>query len=302
MALTSKYDELVSLLEPLKKGEQTSIKVPFDFAIKLVVGKASVQDVVRRAADRLGIDYVTRTDRKTGDVYVSIVHRETSAQVIRLWEIEDNHLIEIRKSKLDLEERLEDWLEFDISTISSRMMVIGRQIETDFGGYIDLLCLNRDGDVIIVELKREKTPREITAQILDYASWVKDLSGERIERIANDYLGEDGPLEEAFQRNFQIELPDSLNENHEMLVVASEIDSSSQRIVNYLSETYGVAINVVTFNYFKSGEKEYIARTFLIEPSKAELQQRRRATSKRVPDLSFDELQSIVDEKGVCVW
>jgi hypothetical protein len=35
--------------------------------------------------------------------------------------------------------------------------------------------MDRRGDLIILELKKDKTPREITAQILDYASWVKDL-------------------------------------------------------------------------------------------------------------------------------
>ena len=55
---------------------------------------------------------------------------------------------------MDLEERIENWLEKDISIIANDLLVIGRQVETDFGGVIDLLCLELDGDVIIVELKR----------------------------------------------------------------------------------------------------------------------------------------------------
>ena len=51
-----------------------------------------------------------------------------------------------------------------------------------------LLCLDEVGDVVVVELKRDKTPREITAQALDYGSWVKDLSHERIATIAGDYF------------------------------------------------------------------------------------------------------------------
>ena len=52
--------------------------------------------------------------------------------------------------------------------------MIGREVETDFGGSIDILCIDAEGDLVIVELKRDRTPREVTAQALDYASWVTD--------------------------------------------------------------------------------------------------------------------------------
>ena len=65
-------------------------------------------------------------------------------------------------------------------------MVIGRQVETDFGGYIDLLCLDSKGDVVIIELKRGRTPREVTVQTLDYASWVNKLSHDKIAEIASE--------------------------------------------------------------------------------------------------------------------
>lgn len=225
--------------------------------------------------------------------------KNTSAQTIRLWEVEKDTLKEIEKTILDLEERLEKWLESDISIISPYLLVIGRQVETEFGGIIDLLCLNEKGDTIIVELKREKTPREIVAQVLDYASWVKELSGERIINIANDYLKKSGPIEEVFEKHFHMKFPDSINENHEMLIVASEVDSRSQRIVSYLTENYGVGINIAAFNFFKKGDKEYLARTFYIEPSRVDSQQRRRLTSKRLPNLTYEELQNIADEKGI---
>jgi hypothetical protein len=84
-------------------------------------------------------------------------------EAVRIWEILDgDSLKEIKSARLDLEERVENWLERDISIISNDLLVIGRQIETDFGGVIDLLCLDYSGDVVILELKRDKTPREIT--------------------------------------------------------------------------------------------------------------------------------------------
>lgn len=223
------------------------------------------------------------------------------AENIRIWKIvENDNLQEIKKSKLNLEERIEKWIEQDISIISDDLLVIGRQIETDFGGVIDLLCLDRIGDMVIIELKRDKTPREITAQILDYASWVKELSNERITEIANHYLKENGPLEEAFKRKFGEDLPDILNEHHKMLIVASEIDSSSERIIDYLSDTYGVNINAITFHYFVDDNgNELLARIFLIEPKEVEYRTQIKISSKRKPPLSYDELREMAEHAGI---
>lgn len=220
-------------------------------------------------------------------------------QNIKIWEINEDKLKEVEKTKLDLEERLENWIEKDISVISDDLLIIGRQITTDFGGVIDILCLDHDGDIVILELKRDKTPREITAQTLDYASWVDDLSNEKITEMADSYLGERGPLDEAFKEKFGIELPEILNEHHKMLIIASEIDSSSERIVQYLSSTYGVGINVATFQYFKEEEKEFLARVFLIEPSEAEYRTKTRASSKRKPPLTYEELEEIAKRNRV---
>lgn len=221
--------------------------------------------------------------------------KSSGMQAVRLWKISDSQLSEIEKPKLDLEERLEDWMASDISIIDSNLMVIGRQVETEFGGILDILCIDDNGDLIIIELKKDKTPREITAQVVDYASWIKKLTPERVVSIAENYLG--SSLDEAFQRKFNQETPESINEEHRMLVVGSEIDSSSRRIINYLSETYRVPINAITFNYFRHQDDEYLARTFLIEPSRA--QSGPRPGSKRRPNLTLEQLQEIADSREV---
>ena len=144
-----------------------------------------------------------------------------------------------------------------------------------------------------------ETPREITAQTLDYASWVKDLSRDRINDIANRYLGAAGPLENAFKSRFGTDLPDAINENHSLLIVASEIDGSSERIIHYLSDGYGVDINAVTFQYFRdeSGH-ELLARTFLVAPDEVEHRARSKGNSKRTT-LTWEQIQNLADTHGV---
>lgn len=218
---------------------------------------------------------------------------------LKIWEItSEDKLKDISKAKLNLEERLEKWLENDISILSTDLLLIGRQITTTYNGVIDLLCLNSKGDVVILELKRDKTPREVTAQALDYASWVKDLSYDSITTIANQYFAGKNELETAFREKFGAEIPETINSQHQIIIVASAIDSSTERIINYLAETYGVPINAATFYYFKDGDntKEFLARKFVIEPEKIIPV---RGTSKRKSKLSYEELQTIANENGV---
>jgi hypothetical protein len=179
------------------------------------------------------------------------------------------------------------------------LLVIGREVKTDFGGFVDLLCIDSVGNLVVVELKRDKTPREITAQTLDYGSWVADLSNERINTIANAYLSDVG-FEQAFRNCFGIDVPETLNGDHRLLIIGSQIDTSSERIIKYLSEKHGVNINAVTFQFFRTRDgEEFLARVFLIEPSEVERHSLTKGTSKRRPPLTYEELIKIADESGI---
>ena len=222
-------------------------------------------------------------------------------QDIKIWGIDgENKLKEIQKSSLDLEEKLETWIEKDIRILSDDYLIIGRQVLTDFNKYIDLLCLDLNGDIVIVELKRDKTPRDVVAQALDYASWINDLSRDTIFEIANEYFKNTKFLEQAFKEKFGKDLPDVLNADHSMLIVASTIDPSTERIVQYLSEKHGVGINVIQFQYHKQNDgKEYLSRVFLLKPETVESNIQRKSTSKRKPNLTLDELNDIANDNGV---
>lgn len=86
-----------------------------------------------------------------------------------------------------------------------------------------------------------------------------------------------------------------------MLIVASVIDDSTERIVSYLSEEHGIPLNVLKFQYFKenSGE-ELLSRVFLIDPNVAEENTERMTSGKRPQNLTKEELQEIATNNGIC--
>lgn len=216
---------------------------------------------------------------------------------VRLWEVTGDKLLEVEEARLDLEKRIEEWINRDISILSPNLLVIGRQVPTDYRKFIDLLCMDSSGNLVVVELKRDKTPREVTAQALDYASWIKDLNAERINGIASQYLGK--PLEAAFKEKFGDELPEVVNEDHAMVVVGSEIDDSTERIIRYLSDTYGVAINAARFQFFRTPDgRELLARTFTVAPAEVEQRAAQKATSKRTA-VSAEQMEGHAEQAGV---
>lgn len=219
-------------------------------------------------------------------------------QNVRIWEIStENTLVEVARSDISQEVRLEEWLVDDISALDEGLLVIGRQVRTDFGGEIDLLCLDSQGDTVTVELKKGKTPRDVTAQTLDYASWASKLSYEQISEIAGRYLKSRGSLKEVFKQKFEMDLPDALNEEPRSLIVAEAMDESTERIVRYLAEC-GVRINVATVHHFRTKDgKEMLAQVFLIEPELAESIASNR--SKRRPYVTAAEMQAMADSSGV---
>ena len=222
-------------------------------------------------------------------------------QQVRLWEIsQDRKLVEIAAETIGLEEWIEDWLESDISALDPDLMVIGRQVHTSFGGVIDLLCLDRDGNLVVTELKKGRTPRDVTAQALEYASWVKGLAFDDVAKIANDYLKQNDPgtsLESAFTERFEAKLPDDLNLGHRSLIVAESFDAGTERIVRYLA-ALGVPINVATVQHFQDANgRELLAQVYLSELEAAQAQARPK--SSRPAYLGVNALQAMADEHGI---
>ncbi len=177
---------------------------------------------------------------------------------------------------IESEQRLEDLLAHDLGVADPNLLLIGRQVPTAFGKFIDLLAIDPDGKLVVIELKKNRTPREVVAQLLDYGSWIRALEDDDIAGIFERYLQRHHPqhegtsLDEAFCEKFNVpDLPE-LNSGHELVLVAGELDDSSERIIGYLADEYGVAINAVFFRFFRDGDNEYLSRAWLIDPGEVD--------------------------------
>lgn len=185
---------------------------------------------------------------------------------------------------MEAEARLEEMLAQDISIISGDLMLVSRQVTTGAGKLIDLLAIDREGDLVVIELKRDKTPRDAVAQLLDYGSWVRELTYGDVARIYSEYHP-GRSLEEGFAEAFGADAPpEELNRGQHLILVASQLDLSSERIIKYLAEAYDVPVNAVFFRHFRDGDREYLARTWFVDPVETEADAEKRGATKEAWD------------------
>ncbi|MDR3776465.1 MAG: endonuclease NucS [Terracidiphilus sp.] len=182
--------------------------------------------------------------------------------VTNLYKVDGPSLTTVSRKHLEKEDDLQRWIAENSRLIGMDILVLGREVAAT-SGRIDILAIDSDGKLVVIECKRDRTPRDVIAQILDYASWVNDLSERELDEIAVDKTGKH--LDQLFQDRFQTALPEKLNSGHSLVIVCSEFDSSSKRIVEYLAEVHGVAINTVFFSTFEHQGQTLIATNWLMD-------------------------------------
>ena len=180
----------------------------------------------------------------------------------------------LQNAELNDEKELELLLLNNIEILNKDWLVLGNQIKTDAGKYIDILCMEHDGDLVVIELKKDMTPREVTAQVIDYAASVSQLSANQIAQIYLDHHNDSKTLNEAYKEKYGADLDDdNVNQNVKMVIVASQMDKGTERIIDYLSDTYNVDINILFFRVFKCDDQRLISRAWFKDDAEETMKQ-----------------------------
>lgn len=190
------------------------------------------------------------------------------ATEIQTWQIVDGELKKIETSLADAGRTeaydLEKWIASNPSILGPGLVIIGRQVQTQ-SGPLDLLALDRSGNLVVVELKRDRLPREALAQAIDYASDVASWSIERISEACTKFTGKS--LEDVIAESFPEENLESLNinETQRIVLVGFSIEPSLERMINWLSDSYNVNVNAIVLHYvLTSNGDELLTKTAVI--------------------------------------
>jgi hypothetical protein len=197
------------------------------------------------------------------------------ASEIKSWQILNGKLVPIesslsesgRKEKDDLEQ----WIKSNSSVLGDDIAIIGEQIQTS-SGPMDFLGIDSSGNTVIIELKRERLPREALVQAIDYASDVADWDLDRFREICKSYTYQ--TFEDYFQQRFEgIPIEDlAINQAQRLLLVGFAVEESLGRMIEWLSDKYSVGINAVVLNYIKTPKGDEIVSRMVIIPEEVEKQ------------------------------
>jgi hypothetical protein len=216
-----------------------------------------------------------------------------------LWRV-DGQPMRLAPVGVPLEKTLEGLIENDPDILGEPLLIIGRQVPTPYGKFLDLLAIDSDGALHVIELKRDKTPREVTAQVLDYGSWVQEVSHDQVIELFEVYRT-GVPFERAFADRFGVAPPEEINTSHVLTIVASDMDPATERILNYLAG-YQVPINVAIFRYFVDGDRAYLARTWLLPEAQASTMDNAGRKGVKEPWNGQDWYVSFGEEPGIRSW
>jgi Domain of unknown function (DUF4268) len=107
-------------------------------------------------------------------------------------------------AELGFKERqhLQEWIANKPEALGEELLIIQKEFDgfNDTNERLDLLALDKDGNIVVIENKLDDTGRDVTWQVLKYASYCSTLSKEQIKNIYQSYLDKNGLGETATEK------------------------------------------------------------------------------------------------------
>jgi len=172
----------------------------------------------------------------------------------------------IPESELDLERHAKTCPSF----LGENLLIIAEQLDFPHikGDAIDLVGLAADGTVVVVELKKGKSPSDVDFQAIKYASYISHLDSNRLGEIAATFLArpENRGIREqvgalgvevadeidlaqllaAWFKRDASEYDNTINDRQRILIVAEEFDARIALVVDWLSRQ---GVNIAGIQY-----------------------------------------------------
>lgn len=138
-------------------------------------------------------------------------------------DVKKNDIIKLEQrqfQELGFRERdnLQEWIEKNPEVLDPELLIIQKEYDgfNDTRERLDLLAVDKDGNLVIIENKLDDTGRNVIWQALKYASYCSTLTTTQTVKIFQEYLDEQGAGENA----------------KEVLLEFLELDDEDQLLLN----------------------------------------------------------------------
>ena len=116
----------------------------------------------------------------------------------------DNKLEPIEKTSfraVGIKERkdLQEWIAKNPEVLGEELLIIQKEFDgfSDTHERLDLLALDKQGNLVVIENKLDDSGRDVVWQVLKYASYCSSLDNKNIKEVFNQYLKDSGRGESA---------------------------------------------------------------------------------------------------------
>jgi hypothetical protein len=111
---------------------------------------------------------------------------------------------ERRFSDLGFKERqnLQKWIAENPEILGEDLLIIQQEFDgfNETNERLDLLALDKNGNIVVIENKLDDTGRDVTWQVIKYASYCSTLTKDNIRKIYQDYLDKQSRGEQATEK------------------------------------------------------------------------------------------------------
>lgn len=170
-------------------------------------------------------------------------------------------------SDLSLKERfdIQEWIEKTPEILGEDLLVIGKEVILPSGKRLDLLCIDKQGCLAVVELKRDDSGSAVEWQAIKYASYCSKLLPGEIYRLYAAYIGQsENQAEKLIEEFIAVDL-DSLNTEQRIILASREFNSEVLSAVLWLRE-YGLDIQCTRLAPYLDSDGELFIKPETIVP------------------------------------
>lgn len=168
---------------------------------------------------------------------------------------EVNQLEVVNFSELEVRERfdIEVWVKNNPSILKENLLIISEQVLLPSGRQPDLIALDKSGNLVIIELKRDDSGREVYWQAITYAAQFSEYSFSDVIDMYENFLKKSGIDDSSAKErieDFVEEDLENINQKQRIFIVSKEFHQDVLKASLWLSD-YDVDIKVVKLTPYK---------------------------------------------------
>lgn len=156
-------------------------------------------------------------------------------------DLRNKKLIEIPVTSfgaLNLRERfdIQEWIDGTPRILGEELLIISKELVLPSGKRLDLLAVDKQGSLVIIELKRDDSGNDVEWQAIKYASYCSSFTQVDLFKSFAEYLGSnDDDAQDRIEGFINCEL-EELNQKQRIILVSKEFNSEVISAVLWLRE------------------------------------------------------------------